>query len=224
MDLIAKAISFLGSRQEEDLRSVLGALNTMDWKQALVARGYGYHVDVGAFSTPITGGGAGTVLDQDQPEFIIEVPNGYTLVPLQFLVEVAPGVQTTDDHEAEILIAVAKDMVFDGVNPGTVEAMLNMRDLSISNSGPLRAWSAFTANITNPTLDYELAHALTRENFGDATGTELVRLTLDYRPQTPPFIVGPSLVIGYFGGDIAAVGFANLDMLCIPSAAISELI
>ena len=43
-----------------------GALATADWIQTLIARGKAGHITIGAFSTPITGGGAGTVLDLDQ--------------------------------------------------------------------------------------------------------------------------------------------------------------
>ena len=39
-----------------------------NWKQDAVQGGLGYHMDIGAFSTGVTGGGNGTTIDQDQPE------------------------------------------------------------------------------------------------------------------------------------------------------------
>ncbi len=78
VEVLNKALKFDGN--EVALRSMLDGLVNADWRQALIARGYGWHFDVGAFDTGITGGGAGTVIDLDQPEFGISVPSGYTLI------------------------------------------------------------------------------------------------------------------------------------------------
>lgn len=59
--------------------------------------------------------------------------------------------------------------------------------------------------------------------YGAAT-VNLNRLELDYCPDNPPFIVGPGAVYGYWGGDIAVVGFAQLNFLVIPSALVSGLV
>jgi len=75
------------------------------WLQARVAEGRGFHVDVGAFSTPITGGGAGTIIDIDQPEFALAIPDGTAIMPIRIDVAVLPGLQTTDSHETEIVVA-----------------------------------------------------------------------------------------------------------------------
>jgi hypothetical protein len=200
----------------------LGSALTSDWRQALVARGFGWHFDVGAFSTPITGGGAGTVIDQDRPEFCISAPAGFSIIPLRLDVAVQVPVQTTDSHETEILIAADRAAKYAGDGTVTLETPTNLRS-DLASGCPLTCFSAATANITNPTLGIELAHAVKLMNFGDATGLDMMELKLCYEPRISPIFVGPCAIYGYFGGSIASAGFANLDFLCVPSALLTVL-
>lgn len=218
-----QAKNYASTPAYEDVRQLFGAALMADWRQALIARGYGWHIDAGAFSTPITGGGAGTIIDQDRPEFGVSVPSGYTLIPLRVHVCVLPGLQTTDSHETEILLAADIAAAF-ALGGGTVvsESPINMR--TGFGSCPATCFSAATGNITNPTLGLELGHAA---KFTDIQGTaatvNLMDLVLLYEPQCPPFIVGPACMYGYFGGSIAATGFANLDFLVIPTTLITAV-
>lgn len=223
-DALMKAKDFSASPAEVELKSFLQAALMADWRQAFIARGFGWHVDVGSFSTAITGGGNGTILDADQPELAIDVPNGTTLIPLRFHFEVGPGVQTTDDHEVEALLAVDRTAVSGGTaTNGTVETPVNMRTDKIGGC-PCSAVSAVTTNLTAGfTLGLELMHVRQSENFGDATGTELAQLTLLYEPLYPVFIVGPATVLGYWGGDIAATGFGHAQFLAISTELIRGL-
>ena len=82
-----------------------------DWRMESVKAGNGYHVDVGGFSTPIQGGGAGTILDQDQPECTIAVPAGKVIIPIRIHVTCQTPLIAADSDEAEILIAVDKTAV-----------------------------------------------------------------------------------------------------------------
>lgn len=219
-----RAKDYSASPVLQDLRTLPGGgLVVGDWLAALVLRGFGWHFDVGAFSTPIVGGGNGTVLDLDQPEFGVSVPTGYTLIPLRVDIAVAPGVQTTDAHETEILLAVDRAAKWAGDGTVVAETPTNLRT-DLVGACPLTVFSAATVDITDPTLGIELAHALRTENFGDATGMELQELSLLYEPQRPPFLVGPCALYGYWGGDIAASGFANVDFLAIPSALLTSLV
>ena len=224
VDVAAKLLDYSATPAEASLRSLLGGALTADWRQALIARGYGWHVDVGAFSMPITGGGNGTVLDQDQPEFAVGVPSGYTLIPLRVDIAVEPGLQTTDSHETEILLAADVAATFAlGSGAGTVESAVNLRT-STSGACPATVYSALTGDITNPTLGLELAHrAQLTDVQGTAATVNLMSLNLLYEPLRPPFLVGPCALYGYWGGSIAAVGFANLDFLLIPSTLITGL-
>lgn len=221
VDLLARAVNFEDT--EHSVRSFLNGVVGSDWRQALIGRGYGWHVDVGAFSTPIVGGGNGTVLDQDQPEFGISVAAGYTIIPVRLDITVLPGLQTTDSHETEALIAVDRAAAWAADGTVTTETPINMRS-NVATGCPASVFSAATANITNPTLGYELAHAAKLTDIqGTAATVNLMELKLTYEPKNPPLLVGPCAVYGYWGGDIAASGFANLDFIVVPSTWITPL-
>lgn len=221
IEVLNKALKFDGN--EVALRSMLDGLVNADWRQALIARGFGWHFDVGAFDTGITGGGAGTVLDLDQPEFGISVPSGYTLIPHEFRIAARPGLQTTDSHVNDILIAADRTAAWAGDGTVTTETPLNLKS-SISSGCPASCFSAATADITDPVLGIELARATKLTDVqGTAATVNLQELKLDYEPQNPPFIVGPGAIYGYWGGSIAVVGFASLSFLVIPTSLISGL-
>lgn len=217
------ALVYDSSNTESSLRGVLGGLLMADWRQALVARGFGWHIDVGAFSTPITGGGNGTVLDQDQPEFGVSVASGWTLVPLRVHVVCQTPLIAADADESEILLAADRAAAW--ANDGTVtsETPTNMRS-DITDGSPANCFSAATANITSPTLGIELGHAAVT---GDVQGTAATalwgELSLLYEPLNPPFLVGPAAMYGYWGGTVATTGFAQVDFLVFRSSEINDL-
>lgn len=206
-----------------DLRSLLGGLLTADWKQSLVARGFGWHFDVGSFSTPITGGGAGTVIDLDQPEFGISIPADYVCIPTRLKVDCHTPLLATDADESEILIAVDRAAKWAGDGTVTTETPTNMRTDKTS-ACPLTCFSAATADITDPVLGVELGRAL---RTGDMNGTPANalwgELSFLYEPLTVPFIVGPAAIYGYWGGTVATPGFANLDFIAVPASLLTVL-
>lgn len=225
LEVKAKAKDYSSSPNEVELRSLFNGLVMGDWLQAFVARGYGWHVDVGAFSTPITGGGNGTVLDQDQPELGIGIPTGWCMVPLRVHVACQTPLIAADSDESEILVAADRAAEAAGLNAtnGTVENPTNMRT-NVNSGCPFTVASALTMNITNPTLGIELAHAV---KVGDVQGTAANALwgdlALVYEPKCPPFIIGPAGFYLYWGGTVATTGFANVDFLAIPSSLLTGL-
>ena len=206
-----------------EVRSLFNGIVLADWTEAMIARGFGWHVDIGAFSTPITGGGAGTILDQDQPEGVIGVPTGWVLVPLRILVACQVPLLAADSDESEILIA-ADRLANYAVGGGTVvtETPSNMRT-NVTSGCPLTTVSAASGDITNPTLGIELGHAVIIGESGSDVGRNWTDLALKYEPLTPPFIVGPSALYVYFGGTVATTGFVNMDFLAIPSSLVTNL-
>lgn len=222
IDTVMRAVDY--SSTEVGVRALLGGALVADWRQALVARGYGFHVDVGAFSTPIVGGGAGTILDQDQPEFGISVASGYCVVPLRIHVACQTPLIAADSDESEILLAVDRAAAWAADGTVTTETAANMRTNATGNPTGVTIFSAATGNITNPTLGYELAHAV---RVGDVQGTAATALwgdlSLVYEPNNPPFLVGPCCLYGYWGGTVATSGFANIDFLAFPSSWVTGL-
>ena len=219
-----RAKNFESTPAMEELKALLGAAVKADWRQAFIARGFGHHVDVGALTSPITGGGAGTVLDLDQPEFGVSVAPGYTIVPIRVDIACQVPLLAADSEESEILLAVDRGAAWVGDGTVTLETAVNMRTSSTGNPSGVSIFSAATADITDPVLGMELAH---RVALGDFQGTPAnamwTQLGLLYEPLNPPFLVGPCCMYGYWGGTVATTGFANIEFLAFPTNLISGL-
>ena len=70
-----------------DIRQIDGSMITADCLSAMVMRGLGWIVQVGDLTTPVTGGGGSDVILAQQPELIIDVPAGWTLIPIRIAVD-----------------------------------------------------------------------------------------------------------------------------------------
>ena len=180
----------------------------------MIARGMGRAVTVGAFSTGIVGGGAGTVLDQDQPELAIGVPGGFVIRPIYAAVQVQPAAATTDADETEILVGVDSLGLWTGDGTETDENPSNLRTDLPKGSG-CRVGSAFTGNMTTtpsfgsaaaPVIDLELIREVQTLELATAAGQNLYLVRVVYQPKYPPFIVGPATLLVYWGGTVANVG------------------
>lgn len=218
-------MDYSASQNEQSLRTLLGGLLAVDWKQALVARGFGWHFTVGSFSTPIVGGGNGTVLDSDQPEFSVAIPSGTTLIPLRVQVACQTPLIAADSDESEIVLVVDRTQLADTTAAsGTVETPVNLRTDRVGGC-PCPVLSAVTVNLSpDPVKSMELAHAV---KVGDVQGTAANAhwgdLSLNYEPLRPPMIVGPAGFYLYWGGTVATSGFAAVEFLAIPSVLLTSL-
>ena len=204
-----------------------GAMAHQDWIDALIARGYGWHVSVGSFSTPIVGGGAGTFLVADEPELVIDIPAGKTLVPLRFEITLETPLIAADDNEVESLIAVDQGAI-SGANAGngTVELQWNMRTgaAGLAAGGGVNVVSAVTTNLTGtPALDLELSH---KSQVADVQGAVANALWGDfmhvYEPKWPLLISGLATLVVYFGGTIATSGYISADYLVFDTSKIDD--
>ena len=212
------------TRETEDVSSVElrgtrdGALFVASDISSAIMEGRGFHVTIGAFSTGITGGGAGTILDQDQPEGIISVPTGTAIRPVRISVQCHVPLLATDADEAEILIAVDRLAAWAADGTVTTETAFNMRTDN-PRASQCSCASAATANITNPTLGIELARAvLTGDVQGVAATTMWTPLDLVYEPLHAPVLIGPCAIYIYFGGTVAVPGFAQAQWIEYPSS------
>ena len=184
-----------------------------DWRMDKVLGGQGYHVDVGAFSTPIQGGGAGTVILIDEPEGIISCPTGSSIIPIRIHVVCQVPIIAADSDESEILIAVDKTAAVAGSGTATAETPINMNTGS-SNTSLCTCKSATTGAYTDPTLGLELGHAVKVADIGGAAASQAWgELTLLYEPLTPPILHGPCAIYIYWGGTVATTGFAQIEWI-----------
>lgn len=211
-----------------EVRGILDAALSADWRQALVARGYGWHADEGSFSTPAAGGGAAAIIDIDRPNLLVSVPADYTLVPLRIHCVAQMPLGATDSDESEIVIAVDPSLAATGITTQTTRVVpINMRSTSVANSlvCPFLVYKTLSGDLTTaPTLSYELGHAVKIFETKTDVGTTWADLELLYEPANAPFFRGPCALYVYHGGTVATTGFTNADFLAIPSSLIDDLV
>lgn len=213
--------NYAASPVREDVRVLLGASLSADWRQAMIARGFGWCVDVGTLTTPIVGGGNGTVLDLEQPELAINVPSGYAMVPLRISAQCQVGLQTTDAHENEIWFGFDRTQV-QTAGTSTAESPANMRS-DIATACPFTSYSAYTADGVAAPVITTLARKQSVTDVQTAVGVNVYQFDLVYEPTNPPIIVGPAHIAVYWGGDIALPGFAQAFVLAFPASLVTGL-
>ncbi len=207
-----------------------GALVTQNWIEAAISRGFGWHIEVGSFTTPIRGGGALDVFDANQPELVIDVPTGKTLVPLRIEIVLEMPLLAADDDEVESLIVVDQGALSAATDTnGVVEIPWNMRTLAagIEGSAGVNIVSEITSDLTaDPALDLELSHksrvadVVLSASVANAFWTDYHHI---YEPRHPLLIVGQSTLVVYWGGTVATSGYLQMDFLVIPTAKINDL-
>ena len=191
-----------------------GVLVTQSEQQALVAAGFGFHATVGALTTPIVGGGAGTVLDYEQSELSISVPAGVAIMPLRLSAQAEmPADQDGDIQEIFFMVDRAAASTASS-STGTVETAFNMRT-DAPRASLCTVVSANTSDHGTPTISAELARVGKVTNLLTAGITQGF-LDLTYEPDDPPIIVGPAAVYMYWAGTQAMSGFAQAEWLELP--------
>ena len=186
-----------------------------DWRMECIRAGQGFHMDVGALSTPITGGGNGTVIDQDQPEGIVSCSSG-CIIPIRIHIVCQVPIIAADSNETEIVIAVDKAAAAAGaagIAGATAETPVNMLTGASATTG-CACYSASTADWTNPTLGMELGHAVRIADIGGTAASQAWGdLSLLYEPLTPPILKAPCAIYLYWGGTVATTGFAQVEWI-----------
>jgi len=105
----------------------------------------------------------------------------------------------------------------------TAETPANLRT-DITSAAPFTSYSAYTADGNATPVVTELARKQGACDFqGTPATAEIREFNLLYEPVNPPFIVGPSNISVWFGGDIATPGFIQASVLMIPAALITGL-
>ena len=188
---------------------------SLEYLDKMIADGHGRAVLVGALSTGLVGGGAGTILDLDQPMLAIGVPAGVVLRPIYGKISVQPGIETADSDEVDCYFGVDSLGLWTGDGTKTDENPSNMNS-HFDKGSMCRVGSAFTGNMTTtprnggaaavPVVDMELERHSQITNFGDATGISHRSVELLYAPTFPEWLEGPCTVLADFGGTIATVG------------------
>lgn len=210
-----QAISRPSEGQEVFLRALRdGSMISSDWMQAAIFAGQGYMINEGALVTGQTGGGQGTAITLGEPEALVSVPNGVSIMPIRIGVAVHPGAYTAQGNEVEILVAVDQDKA-DAPASGTCDtfSIYNL-NTKCGLTSACDARGGCSGAITTPVNDLELAHFVTTADLDGTAVNMLVNpVNLVYEPDTPILINGPAMLLVYFGGTIATSGFINLQWL-----------
>ena len=200
-----------------------GELFTQDWIQAAILEGYGFIANIGALSTPVVGGGNGTIVDLDQPEFGMIIPDGKIIIPIRLAIQLTTPLLATDADEAEALVfvdttAATVAAALDGTWANIITPK-NMR-IALTNrkSSTCTVKSVCSVDTTDPTESIDLIHEVI---VGDVQGTAATALWtkngLLYEPRNPPMIVGPASLFAYWGGTVAVNGFMQFFWIELPS-------
>ena len=192
-----------------------------DWRMRAINDGRGFQVDIGAFSTPITGGGDGTILDQDQPECCISIPTGTSIIPIRIDATIHIPLLGADVNECEVLCAADVTAANPTVGTATAETALNLKTKHARTS-VCTCRSAFTADTTNPTLGMEIMRQEITGDVQTAAGVMWTPFKLLYIPTYPPIIDGPAAIYLYWGGTVAVTGFACIEWLEYPTTSLTN--
>lgn len=189
----------------------LGELLTMNWKQAALNRGELFYAKVGEFTTPIVGGGNGTIIDLDQPEFAISIPSGITVQPIRFSAQIQLPLIALDDDESEILVwaDTGKAWTLDGTWANTLTPA-NLKTIGGTTSR-CTVKSVCSADTTEGTpVVVELARAVyVAEIEGAGATSHWKRMDFLYEPDPAPLLVGPCTIIVNYGGTVATYAFVQ---------------
>src|SRR3990167_10164845 len=186
-----------------------------DWRHELLLAGFVYHTTVGTITgggdvSLIQGGGAGTTIDQDQPELAIGIPTGYALIPL----EINFSGQVDLDANAEVAnfviwMDLAANVPTDGTK--TTETPVNM--LLGATDYPGTAYSAYTVDVTDSTVSEILFYKTisVSEFVSNGAATNLtngvvIPFSATYEPKLPMFASCPCGLYVAFGGTAAVNG------------------
>ena len=200
-----------------------GALHGIDWIQAAILEGYGFKSTVGALSTPVAGGGSGTVVDLDQPEFGMIIPAGVTIIPLRIAIQLTTPLLVTDADEVEALgfvdvTAATVAAALDGTWTTTITPTNKRIALANRKTSTCTVKKQCTADTTDPTESIDLFHSIMVADMNGTPANALItRHDVLYEPKEKDFIVGPASLFIYWGGTVAVSGFMQMDWLELPS-------
>lgn len=198
----------------------VGQLFTADWKTELVLAGLAFNVSVGDIAaggdiSPITGGGAGTTIDSDQPELAVGTPTGYYHIPLGFHFAGQADLDA-DVSEANILLFAdtAKIIPLPIAASSTVETPANL--LGGGQAAVSYAQSAVTTDITDPVCSMILTAKSIQNSEVTAAGEVPTTINHIWEPSFPILLKGPCSVVGCWGGTKAVVGLCTYYFAEVP--------
>ena len=211
------SVSIAGEGDQRQVRSTRdGALFQASWLQGLVLEGRCYMIQVGALTTPIVGGGNGTVVDLAEPEVNIGVPAGTTIFPFRVGVQCESSATEADNDIGEIIVGFDR-LATNGGGTFTDEVAVNLRTDN-PYSSLCDPNSAYTGAQTTTATVIELARVQRQPIVdGSSVARDNTTIHLLYEPSYPIALVGPAQFLVYWGGIVAHNGFAQVFWAELPT-------
>jgi len=200
----------------------VGQLLVADWRTELILAGAAFSVSVGDIVAGgdvalVTGGGAGSTIDSDQPEMAVGTPTGFYHIPLGFDFEGQVDIDADLDEGNVILFAdTTQQIPLPIIASSTLETPANLL-----GGGPAAvswAQSVVTTNITAPVGSIVLAYGTTQGSQVTAASYTLPKLQCHWYPAFPMLLKGPCSVVACWGGTAAVLGMASYYFAEVPLA------
>lgn len=235
-DLNHKLDFMIGNREHGQLVQIdrfnfLPAVTTLDWKQSLSLKGYVWNFTTpatgptaGGDSVGLTGGGSGTTIDGDQPDFLVSnSSDGFAMLPLELRIHVV-SVDIDADGEYASALWVADHTQATAAVAGTNNTAITGRNLlGLSTTpigglpGSIVACCVNTSDITDPvTSDILVSTRLQAADAGVAASQQTVGLDAVWKADFPYIMRGPSHILGYWGGTAAVTAIATAKIAIVP--------
>ena len=178
------------------------------WVTALAMEGRLFQAHIGSATTPVSF--AKTAYDSDQPQLVVDVPAGTSILPVKIELHLEDSAGTDN----EIMAVVSTTAV--GAGTSTAVTQKNLR-----SDGPVTSncsvYSLYTGNGTDPTVHAEFWRS--GYAFADSTTNPRPVFTYDVEEHPRVVIVGAgALVIYIVGATTAPAGFLKVQWIELPSA------
>jgi hypothetical protein len=200
----------------------LGQLYTADWKYKLAAAGLVYTAHIGTLTTGadvglITGGGAGTTVDSDQPELIVGVDTGY-IIPMEIIVSCNLDMDANAEY-GEILFFADRTQAPPTTATGTPGIVTPNNQLDGGATFGGRCFGGITTDITDPVMS-ELINFVYTVGSDNGTAGNLVSNTLrmEWKADIPKILAGPCSLVACFGGTAAVTGMISITFASVPAS------
>ena len=203
----------------------------LDWKQWLVLKGYVWQFTTpstgptaGGDSVGLTGGGSGTTIDGDQPDFIVSnSDDDWAMIPLDLQIHgVAVDIDADGEYASALWVAdhTQATAAAAGVNNTAITGR-NLLGLSATPveglHGRIVACCVNTADITDPvTSDILVSSRIQAADAGVAASQQVNGIDAVYKPEYPYIMRGPSHILGYWGGTAAVTALASAKIAIVP--------
>lgn len=180
-----------------------GSMSIVDLATVMAVEGYCYTANIGTLTTPIAGH---VGIDDDQPEAVVDVPTGKTIIPVYISVYLEDSAGTDN----EIVYATSRANV--GAGTSTAGTALNMATDNPNNSS-CSVYRSYTGNGVATSSKVEFYRG--GYPFADATTDPQKRFEWSLKTHAnSPVIVGLSALVLYWAATTTAPsGFATITWM-----------